>query len=367
MGLPAPTVRTQGRANNFTFARLALALLVLVAHSPEIVDGDRHREILTRWFHGPTFGEVAVAGFFLISGFLILQSWDRSRNVRSYLSKRVRRIFPGFLVAAVLSAIVAGFLGAEFRTFFGDFQVLPFFREILLLRPPSSVPPVFAGQPHPLINGSLWTIEYEFRCYLLVVLLGLCGIASRKWLWAVLTLVTLGFAAYEPLSAAIDFPGRHRLIVDSVFFLRFVSWFCVGGAFYLFRGALRFTWPAIVCAALCVVAGVSFPVIARPVLTLAGGYLLFAFIFTPIPQLVRFGEGADISYGVYLYGWPIQKLIHWYAPGMSPWALLALTLPLCCACGWLSWTLVEKWFVQTAKAPVPVVVPATQQPAWVSV
>jgi hypothetical protein len=56
------------------------------------VDGDKHRKIISRRFGSSTFGELGVAGFFLISGFLLLQSWDRSRNIRVYLINRLRRL-----------------------------------------------------------------------------------------------------------------------------------------------------------------------------------------------------------------------------------------------------------------------------------
>jgi peptidoglycan/LPS O-acetylase OafA/YrhL len=90
------------RDNNLNFLRLLLALLVLVSHAPELTDGNRSRELLTRVFHTLSFGEVAVDGFFLLSGYLIVKSWERSGSLWEYSQKRLRRIYPAFVVACVV-------------------------------------------------------------------------------------------------------------------------------------------------------------------------------------------------------------------------------------------------------------------------
>lgn len=55
-------------ANAFGFLRLLLASMVIVSHTPELVDGNQHRELLARLTGTNTFGAFGVAGFFVISG-----------------------------------------------------------------------------------------------------------------------------------------------------------------------------------------------------------------------------------------------------------------------------------------------------------
>ena len=89
---------TKPHGNNFGLLRLGFALTVIVSHSPELVDGNRSRELLTRWFGTMSFGKVAVDGFFLISGYLITQSRDRTASTASFCAKRAARILPGYVV-----------------------------------------------------------------------------------------------------------------------------------------------------------------------------------------------------------------------------------------------------------------------------
>lgn len=148
-------------SNNFNFLRLLLTVLVLLSHSPELIDGDRHREILTSLFHTISFGELAVDGFFLLSGYLITQSWQRTPQLLNFLKKRILRIYPGFIVATLMCAFVVAPLGASHSNYFAQFNAFQFLKGMLLLSPPV-VPPVFISQPYPFVNGAMWTIAYEF-------------------------------------------------------------------------------------------------------------------------------------------------------------------------------------------------------------
>lgn len=208
-----------------------LALMVLLGHAPEMVDGNRHRELLTLLFHTASLGEVAVAGFLVLSGFLILQSWQQRPQLGDFLRKRVLHIYPAFVVASLISAFIVGPLGAQSPThYLAEINPVLLTKSIALLRMPD-VPGTFLGQPHGSVNGAMWTIEMEFRCYLLVALLGLCGLSKNRYLWLGLSVLILGLFAFPHLKT-IRFRGERLLFANFPAFVRLLGFFLAGGCFY---------------------------------------------------------------------------------------------------------------------------------------
>jgi len=178
--------------NNFNFLRFSLALMVLLSHAPELIDGNRSRELLSRAFRDNfSFGEIAVGGFFMLSGFLICKSWHDSLNPLAFLDKRIRRIFPAFITASIISAVVVGPLGAQSAAnYFSEFQPINFLLSAIFLQQPV-IPEVFVGQPYPHVNGAMWTIPIEFSCYLGILIFGIfrgfkplvCFLITTLWHW----------------------------------------------------------------------------------------------------------------------------------------------------------------------------------------
>lgn len=333
------------RNNNFNLLRLTFAFLVILAHGPELVDGDRHRELLTRVVGTVSFGDVAVDGFFLLSGFLIVKSWERKPELKDYFEKRIRRIYPGFIMAILLSAFLFAPLGAaNVRTYFAELNYPGLLLTTLTLHLPH-LPTVFAGRPYALINGALWSIAYEFYCYAIVALLGLLGATRQRWIWLALTVVGLAGLPLVNLVNNSSLPGHHPVAN----FMRLFAFFAVGACFCLFKKhiLLGSRWAALAAVALVPLLHFSqLEALARATL---GAYAVFCFAFTPIAKLRVFQRLSDVSYGIYLYGWPIQKVLDWYFPGAPLWGLVAATLVLACGFGYASWKLVEAPMLRRAQ------------------
>lgn len=334
-----------GRQNNFNLLRLVLALLVLLSHAPEIHDGDRHRELLTQLFHTLSFGELAVDGFFLLSGYLIVQSWSLDPVPALFLRKRVLRIYPAFIVASLVCVYIVGPLGADTQRYFAQLSTGTVALCMAVLHGPI-IPPVFENLPYPQVNGSMWTIMREFACYLAVLLLGLSGGIRNRRIWLALTVT--GFAAYLYASFRLPMPWTLWLLLSDPI-IRLGSLFFAGGCFYLYRDCYRFTRRGAVIS-LMLLLGLMF---SRRYVELGlatfGAYLLFYFAFRPMWLTESFNRLPDISYGVYLYGWPVQTLTMWYLPALSPWTQLALACAIVVPLSLLSCYLIEQSMLRLKK------------------
>lgn len=335
-----------GRDNNFGALRLLFAGLVIVAHSPEMLDGNRSREPLYAIFGTLTFGRVAVDAFFLISGYLITSSFVNSSGVTSYLFKRVLRIYPAFLVCSLICLFVVAPLGG------GDLAKLSVVDwaksavRLILLRTPE-VQGSFEGQHYPSLNGAAWTIGYEFRCYVLAALLGIAGLYSRRLIYLACTIFVLAVnVSYEPWIApyVVNWPAWLTFAIgDPIQNARLVSAFMVGTCYWLYRDKIVYSSFLVVFAAIVMTALLFSPLLAESALILLGGYMLFWVAIGVDWKFLRsINADNDISYGLYLYGWPIAALMIWYWPSIPVVVLGAGTYAGAALAGMVSWFVIEK-------------------------
>jgi peptidoglycan/LPS O-acetylase OafA/YrhL len=349
--------RKSTRNHQFDLLRILFATLVLLSHAPEITDGNASRELLHRLTRAPiTFGLLGVDGFFLLSGYLIVQSWLGDPEFLNFLRKRVLRIVPGYLLAVVLSTVAVGLLAPGVAHFFRDID-FRFVKSVLLLGSPAT-PPVFPGHPFAVVNGAMYTIGYEFRCYLLVALLGLCGLLRRPILILLATTLLLSSLLYPAPFEQMHRP-RHMeaLVGQPSLSFRLTAIYLVGCCFYLFRHRIAFR-PlfAIIATVVMVVCFVFAPARAELGMVLCGGYLMFYLGQMHLPWLSGMNRLPDISYGIYLYGWPVESLWIWFHGG-SPWIAFLASAVICFGLGWLSWHFIERpalTLKRRATAPLPV-------------
>lgn len=351
MDLAGKAKRFGEHENAFGFLRLLFASLVIVAHSYETADGSSINEPLHRVFGTISLGTFSVYAFFVISGYLITSSFVNSKSVFDYLVKRVARIYPGFIVASLFCLFLVGPLAGTVGPL-GKMLTFGVINTITLQGPVTEAP--FAGSYFPVLNGAMWTIAYEFRCYMLVLVLGLLGGFRKPWLIVALAVLMLIVAKVTPERIVQDFAhmrghpgmmfGRYR---DA---FNFFGVFLAGSAFYLFRDRISIRRDLALVSLLGLATGLFYENAVEAGFCLFGAYLIFYVAqFGARTFLKDINNKQDISYGIYLYGWPVMKLLQMDIGTRPVWLIFTLAFAISCVLGLLSWYCVEKPALELAR------------------
>lgn len=322
------------RPNSLNFLRLILAATVIIWHTYSVTGMALPGPGLSVFLGG-----VPVNGFFAISGYLIYASWIRNPDVGNFLIARALRIYPAFWVCLIVTAFIIAPAAVMMQGKSGWEQALSaqsfsyVFKNASLAMLQWRIEPTPTGVPWTTSwDASLWTLAWEFLCYLGILFLGLLGMAKRRWLLPVAFLISLALNIFV-LFPAGEFKVLERIARFSIFFLSGSM-----AAQYAKRiPASRLLMAACLFFALAASWAPAHNIFQAP--TLAVGLLLLGGLFNP--SWAEFKN--DFSYGVYVYGFPVQQLLA--TAGLTSLGLLwfsliafIITLPLAAA----SWYLIEK-------------------------
>jgi len=334
-----------------------LALMVVFGHS--YVLGGFGEEPLARWSGSAISGrELAVQGFFILSGYLLANSLFRQPSLSRFAVRRAFRILPAYWIAllitcfavapALFATLYPGRLSYSESLTIGDYNALGYLgKNALLWQGQKWILPLFLNNGSPgVVNGSLWSLFYEALCYVLLAGGAFLGWVQRRWVvlsafallyapclvHAIVRIPSLpkGPVAYEIFNMAFHPAGPCVMLafVAGVA-ARLLSnggpvwnarWFVIATAAFAISlpiGAARIMWP-----------------IALPFLLLALGERL------PFRKLEAVG---DFSYGIYIYSFLIQQSLFafgWHHRGF--WIFFGVSLGLSVAAGATSWFLIEK-------------------------
>ena len=324
-----------GRDNNFQLLRLAAASFVVLFHSYALTSSWTHEPL---WKLAPelNFGALGVKIFFVISGFLVTQSWLSRQSVVPFVAARVLRIYPALVAATLFTIALAGASSAlAWGAFLADPQTRDYaWRVALGWEIVYRLPGAFPANPFPHdVNGSLWTLPIELRLYVAVLAAGVLGLLARRLAW----LAT--FAALVALFAMR--PGWFPLAPNDSVVRELALLFGLGSLAWVWRAALPVSAAGAVAAVALVVwnpGGWPRGALFAPLLA----YTVLVAAYHPRLQWHAFNRVGDYSYGLYVYSFPVQQmLMHRYA-ALEPMGLLALSLPLTLGVAACSWHLLER-------------------------
>lgn len=342
--------RFDPRRNSINALRLGLAALVLVSHSLTMSGGTDPLGDITGGI--VDLGTVAVDGFFALSGFLIARSAVSSPTTGRFLWRRALRILPAFWIC--LAVTVAVFLPLAQVLRYGTLTGFPLtgpesalsylLSNAALYIDQFTVRGLFDGRP---VNGSLYTLFYEFACYLGVAVIGALGLIRRRRGVMVVVggLLTVAAVADLLFAGVITGEGDVRWL-----FLRLGSMFVAGVLAYQWADRIPLRGRGAVAAVALLVGALAAaalfgqdPQSRAAYLVLAPAAVAYIVLFAgAFRRLHRVGSRRDLSYGLYIYAWPVQMTL--LLLGAADWPLpvfvvAALTISLGLA--FLSWTVVE--------------------------
>lgn len=383
--------RLASRENNFDFLRLAAAFAVILSHSYPIRDGNVDCEPYHRLSGFCTLGEVAVAVFFIISGLLVARSFLSDPRPLAYLKKRCLRIFPALVVCVAFCMLVVGplFTTKSLGDYFRDPDTLKFARNAVLYPNHYYLGGVWEqfADARGDVNGSLWTLPFEFFMYLAILVLGVTGQLKKR---STLLLVAAALLFEWVVVERIGFEKgtclhKYRVWFESLPQLGFL--FFGGTLLLMCKDSVVLDWRIFVACLLVVASGWDTPfnwllkAIGHPELinpapssfwinrgyflqSLCLPYMVMYLAFLRVPFLQSTAKWGDFSYGVYLYAYPVQQMLYRTWGDRMPFAaFIALACLGTLVLAVLSWHLVEKPFLKLKKRSSKTQPPASEQQA----
>jgi peptidoglycan/LPS O-acetylase OafA/YrhL len=352
--------RFDTRRNSLSVLRLVLAAVVALVHAQALGWDDQPRLGHTQ------IGDLAVDAFFVISGFLVAGSALRLPTLRRFLWHRALRILPGFWVCLLVVAVVVAPLVARLQgrpaggIFTGNDSSLSFVtHNLALLIRQWDISGLNATSGDAAMDGALWTLFYEALCYLAIGVLVAFGLLRRERGHSPAEdAVDRAVRSLGPVAGLADRLRTHALLVATaaVWLLqvgqltgaipaapdhlaRFLMMFLLGAVAHVY--ADRITFPPLVIVGAAMVLGLALTLTHdyRPLGAPAFGYLL---LWGVVALPLRWQPSADLSYGVYVYHWPVEVvLVNTDLPGAGRIAFALIAIGLTGVVAYASWRLVE--------------------------
>ena len=333
--------------NRFDFVRLIAAWLVLYSHS-YVLSASKEIELISKYLKFDTAGGLAVGVFFSISGYLVFKSLKNSNSLKIFIIKRALRIYPALILSVLFSVFVVGIICTELsiQEYLTNRKTLSYLKTITGFNIKYELPGVFENFPEKSVNGSLWSIAIELRCYLVLGIISLLPFSMKLKLWISVTILS-SLLLFRPIEAPSDL--SIKFLGLSYDFNKFGLMFTLGCLIASYEKHKNFQYIKIIglisASILIIISNLE---ISKFTL-IAYNYLIpFIFIwiglyFTLLPKIPD--KIGDISYGLYLFSFPIQQLLIYLELSSNLVNFILLSTILSVFLSAISWQLVEKPFL----------------------
>lgn len=316
------------RQNSFDAIRIIAALSVMVSHAFQVTSGVVLDDPLYRLSGGQmTLGGLAVVAFFGLSGYLVMGSWERTPVPLAFARARALRVWPALIVVVLVTVLLIGPALTTSGTYWTDPQTWGYLQNLLFHqeRTTQTLPGVFTTNPLPhVVNGPLWTLEFEVACYLCLLGFGALRLLTRESVAAAaIILALLAWTLRDTSPPWVFLPLA----------------FTVGAALRAWRNVVPWTSTAALLSVLLVTAGLAFGALQF----LASTVGVYALLHLGRGGALRgWGRWGDPSYGVYIWGMLIQQVIVSVGVGLTPGSNLLVSVPITLVLAYASWHVIER-------------------------
>lgn len=320
--------------NSFDVLRYFFAFSLVLVHFCTLTQTEQF------WFIS---GGTRVKAFFIITGFLVLYSGQHS-SLKDYTLKRVSRIMPAYITCILLCFILGAiYTELDIRDFLSNSLSWKYLVSNLLflnfLSP--NLPGVFQDNPMTAMNGSLWSMKVEVAFYIILpAFIWLLKKCNKHAVILVTYLISTGYTVfcgflYDKTDNQLYYLLQHQFIGQMTFFL--------GGSIMLLyfeqlNKYYKILFPIAMVAylyskhsmALTYLEPITFAIV---LITIAYHFPVLTFLY---------GK-PNISYGIYLYHFPIIQVLWYYGiPQQNLLFSFIITLVLTVFAASLSWIFIEK-------------------------
>lgn len=325
--------------NNLDIIRLIAALSVVTYHSFAINPAWGLTDPIKNLFGHTSTGGIAVKIFFFISGLLVTNSLITRKSTIEFLISRMLRIFPGLIFVTIISSLIFGPLITSMKPseYFSQIETYNYIIDNIIMNTQYFLPGVSFDNTYG-INGSLWTIRYEVAAYIVLLLVFIVGLMRNN----VISSLTCVLVIVEPITTlkGVLFASSD----DSAIFL-LAPCFALGSLFAINKERIKST---LITPLILFFASISTQSITLSPLLFCFSLCILSLHIASLKPMIYLRVREDISYGVYLWGFPIQQILHKYFSS-GPIVGIAESIIISCAMGYVSWKLIEKPCIKLSK------------------
>lgn len=305
--------------NNIDAIRLFAALLVVWCHSFALTGTDTAVSLFPNSIYS---GKLGVSIFFFFSGLLVTNSLVSKNKAIPFVLARFFRIVPAYCLLIVLSVFFIGplFTSLSLHEYFSSKVTWEYFIKTISFNESYILPGVFSSHANESINGSLWSIPLEVRCYVLLLALFLLNRKFNVKSWVLISVMLL--LTIIPHKSLLQLLGVGYTVFEGVP----VFCFIVGSVCTLCKEKIRIDLPAIGALFLLTLITWRYDNISVFIFPIVMSIILL--YVTSIVPMVRYRPRHDISYGMYLWHWPIMQIIISLVGIYSPYLLFFSSIVL---------------------------------------